>query len=106
MRRFIFLSLVCGMLLVSVGCIMVSNPMSGGLFVQAKGPVAGVDNSVQPSAMGCAEAMGIIGVVTGDASIEAAMAQGGITKVHHVDVDVMSVLGIYGKVKTVVWGEK
>ena len=44
-------------------------------------------------------------VATGDASIEAAMKNGGITKVHHVDWQAKNILGIYGEFKTTVYGE-
>ncbi|MFH1673327.1 MAG: TRL-like family protein [Pseudomonadota bacterium] len=44
-------------------------------------------------------------VAIGDASIEAAMKDGGITKIHHVDWDVKNILGIYGEYKTTVYGE-
>ena len=33
------------------------------------------------------------------------MDNGGITKVHHVDYTVRSILGIVGSSTTVVWGE-
>lgn len=42
---------------------------------------------------------------TGDASIEAAMKNGGITKIHHIDWDAYNVLGIYGRYKVTVYGE-
>jgi len=41
----------------------------------------------------------------GDASIQAAMQNGGITKIHHVDYKVTSVLGVYATYTTVVYGE-
>ncbi len=41
----------------------------------------------------------------GDASISAAMAEGGITKIHHVDSKVFQVLGLYAKYETIVYGE-
>jgi len=44
-------------------------------------------------------------VAMGDCSIEAAMKNGGITKVNHVDWDVRNILGIYGTYKVIVHGE-
>ena len=44
-------------------------------------------------------------LATGDSSIATAMANGGITKIHHVDCKIMSVLGVYAKYTTVVYGE-
>lgn len=63
------------------------------------------DNGVACSKSGSAEASGILGVAFGDASIHSAMTNGGITKIHHVDSKTLSVLGIYAKSTTVVWGE-
>ena len=39
---------------------------------------------------------------TGDASISAAMKNGGITRVHHVDNETTNLLGIYAKYVTIV----
>ncbi len=51
-------------------------------------------------------ATSILGLVaTGDASIAAAKAAGGIQQVSHVDHDIFSVLGVYAKVCTVVSGQ-
>ncbi len=44
-------------------------------------------------------------VAIGDASIEAAMKNGGITKVQHVDYHTYSVLGLYAKFTVIVYGE-
>ena len=78
----------------------------GGLVTdQVKGPVAGVDNSVNPTKQGVAEAKSIVLFATGDASIASAMKNGNITKVHHVDNEVFSVLGLYCRYTTVVYGE-
>ena len=42
----------------------------------------------------------------GDASIKKAAANGGIRKIHHVDYEVFSVLGIFAKSTTVVYGQQ
>jgi len=45
-------------------------------------------------------------VVVGDCSIKAAMENGGISKIHHVDTDIESILaGLYGNATTVVYGD-
>lgn len=41
----------------------------------------------------------------GEASIEAAAASGGISKVHYVDYEVLSVVGIFVQLTVRVWGE-
>ena len=79
-------------------------PMNGSLYTSLKGPVA-VGDASGSSKTGTAKATAIIGFATGDASIQAAMENGGITKVHHVDSKVMNILGIYAEYTTVVYGE-
>ena len=64
-----------------------------------------VDNSVKPLKSGSATSSGIICIADGDASIKAAMENGGIKKVHHVDYKTRNILGIIGSTTTTVWGE-
>jgi hypothetical protein len=44
-------------------------------------------------------------VATGDSSIKAAAANGGITKISHVDYHTTAVLGVYAKTTVTVYGE-
>ncbi len=55
--------------------------------------------------VGEASSEGIICVATGDSSIKTAAANGGITKISHVDVHTTSVLGLYVKTTVTVYGE-
>ena len=85
------------------GCTMVT-PMNGGLYtdltaVVALGPAAG------SSKKGEAKLTSILGVALGDASLETAMKNGGITKVHHVDTKTKNILGVYGEYTIIVYGE-
>jgi hypothetical protein len=64
-----------------------------------------VDGVIKSSKTGAAEAKGIIIVAFGDSSIDAACKAGGVTKVHYVDYETFNVLGLYGTVKTTVYGE-
>lgn len=58
------------------------------------------------SKVGQAEIMNILGVVAlGDAGVQKAAKEAGITKVSHVDKKVVSVLGLYTKVTYTVYGE-
>lgn len=63
------------------------------------------NNGVRPLKRGEATQTGIVLFVSGDASIEAAMKNGGITKVHHVDYKTTTVFFLYTKQTTIVWGE-
>jgi hypothetical protein len=76
----------------------------GRLFTQTDAAVA-VGSASSAEKVGTAESTAIICFATGDSSISKAMANGGITKIHHVDCKVFDVLGIYGKYTTIVYGE-
>jgi len=89
------------------GCVMVgpSNAVSA-LTLDVQSPdMSFVDNSVKPLKKGTATATGVICFVEGDASLKAAMENGNITKVHHVDYKVKNILGIFGSTTTIVYGE-
>lgn len=89
------------------GCVMVGpSNASAPIMLNVSSPdMSFVDNSVKPAKKGIATATGIICFTEGDASLKAAMEQGGITKVHHVDYTVKSIFGIVASTTTVVWGE-
>lgn len=58
------------------------------------------------SKVGKASFTSILGLLcTGDASIEAAMKNGGITKIHHIDFEVKNILFLIATYSTVVYGE-
>jgi len=89
------------------GCAGIT-PIAGGtggmLFTQTDAAVA-VGSASGSEKVGTAESTAIICFATGDSSIQKAMQNGGITKIHHVDCKVFSVLGLYAKYTTVVYGE-
>jgi len=89
------------------GCVFVgeSNARSAIMLDVVSPDTAFIDNSVKPAKVGEATAKGIICFTEGDCSIKAAMANGGITKIHHVDYKVKNILGIVGSTTTMVWGE-
>ncbi len=103
--RKVLMSLAVGVsaIVLLAGCAFVA-PINGTLYTDAKGPVA-VGSETGSSKTGTAKATAILGFATGDASIAAAMANGGITKVNHVDTHVTNILGVYATVETVVYGE-
>ncbi len=81
-------------------------PAPGMLFAQTKGPFQVVDASVKADKVGKASVQSILGIYSaGDASLSAAMANGGITKVHHVDYECSNLLGIMASYTVVVYGE-
>lgn len=73
------------------------------LDVKDSGPV--YDASVRDTKVGRATVTGIILVSFGDGSIAAAMRDGGITKVNRVEYEYQTILYMYTKKTTVVYGE-
>ena len=104
MKKLMFVAALAAL---ASGCVMVgpSNAVSA-LTLNVKSPdTRFIDNSVKPAKVGKSTASGIICFTEGDASLKAAMENGGITKVHHVDYEVRNILGIVGSTTTIVYGE-
>jgi len=76
----------------------------GGIYTDVSGPVLATGNA-EASKVGQASSTGIICIATGDSSIKAACANGGITKISQVDYHVTSVLSVYTKTTVTVYGE-
>lgn len=89
------------------GCVFMGKTNAAApLVLNVKSPDTHfIDNSVKPEKKGTATASGLICFTEGDASIKAAMENGGITKIHHVDYEVRNIFGIIGSTTTIVYGE-
>ena len=98
---------VAAMAALASGCVMTkSDSIFAPLTLDVGNPdTAFIDNSVKPEKKGVAKASGIILFCEGDASIKAAMENGGIKKIHHVDYKVKNIFGIIGDYTTIVYGE-
>ena len=106
MRRVLICSLALGIVAIT-GCVGPMGPVGGvgGMFyTDVSGPVAATGNA-GGNKVGQATSTGIFGFATGDSSIKAAAASGGITKISHVDYHTTGVLGIYAKTVVTVYGE-
>ncbi len=107
MKKLVVLGVLAAGTAFMTGCGVI--PLKGSsmaaITVDHVATAPGVDNSVRPLKKGVAASKAIILFNTGDASIGAAMREGGITKVHHVDYDVTNILFLYNEVKTIVYGE-
>ena len=107
MKKLIVCSSAIGLAALLTGC---TSPLQsiggvyGGIYTDISG-AGGATSNTGSSKKGEACSTGIIGIATGDSSIQAACANGGITKIHHVDYHVMSVLGVYAKTTVTVYGE-
>ncbi len=108
MRKFLGLGLLLaagGLMLVNAGCMYVASPAVGFIYTDVKGPI-GATSATAATKEGTACAQSILGwVATGDASIAAAKASGGITEVSSVDHHTTNILGIIGTFCTVVKGK-
>ena len=110
MKKLMIGAAIAGLGLAMTGCCMPAGPYaaagSTGIVADTVTPGAyAIDNSVKPVKTGTAISKGIILFTSGDNSIKAAMENGGIKKIHHVDFDVLNVFNLYSRVTTVVYGE-
>ena len=77
----------------------------GGLYTDINLPL-GISSNTVGSKVGTSEAIGVLGLVAiGDASINEAAKNGGVSKISHVDQQVYSILGLFGRYTTYVYGE-
>jgi hypothetical protein len=107
MKKLSVCLLACGMAGLFTGCV---GPMGqiggigGSIYTDVSGAIGATGNAVSTKS-GSSTSTGILGIATGDSSINAAAANGGITKIHHVDYHTMTILGVYGKTTVTVYGE-
>jgi hypothetical protein len=102
-KRLMSLGAVLVVMSFLVGCATIY-PV-GTIFTEVKLPAeaTSADAGTKVGTSQCISVLGLIAV--GDASIEAAMKNGGIKKIHHVDWDAKNILGVYGQYKTTVYGK-
>jgi hypothetical protein len=106
MKKLLALAVLCVSSAMLTGCVF---PMKGAttaaltLEHTVSDPI--VDNSVRAIKRGESYGGGILFFSTGDNSIDTAMRNGGITKVHHVNYKVMNILYLYNETVTIVYGE-
>ncbi len=84
---------------------------AGGLITSVRAPAqllaVALDPTAKPTKKGTASAGAFLGLIaSGDASVDAAMKNGDITRVHHVDHEVNTfLLGLWVSDTTIVYGE-
>ncbi len=80
-------------------------PNVASLYTDVTEPVTATSNVVGTK-VGKASATNVLGIVAmGNASINAAAKDGGITKISHVDIKKFSLLGLFSTITTFVYGE-
>ena len=78
--------------------------VGGMIYTCVSGPVAATGNTAG-SKIGQATSTGILGFAAGDSSIKTAAANGGITKISHVDYQTTCILSLWAKTTVTVYGE-
>lgn len=87
------------------GCATANAPVNGLIYSHVTGPVGVTGSADKPTKVGRAVARSIFGLyATGDASIETAAKNGGITKIHHIDHETQVILGVLADYTTIVYG--
>ncbi|RJP76152.1 MAG: hypothetical protein C4524_10575 [Candidatus Zixiibacteriota bacterium] len=108
MRKGFVLVLLLTVILLA-GCTVGVGPQVGTygwIYTDFNGPVIATDSNAGHAKVGTSTYTSILGLVaTGDGSIHAAMTDGGITRIHHVDYKNYSILGVYHKMTVYVYGD-
>lgn len=87
------------------GCAVATAPVNGFLYSNVTAPVGITGSADKPTKVGRSYARSILGLIaTGDASIDTAAKNGGITKIHHVDHETQVILGVIADYTTIVYG--
>jgi hypothetical protein len=87
------------------GCATATAPVTGILYSHVTAPLAVTGSADKPTKVGRSYARSIFGLyATGDASVETAAKNGGITKIHHVDYESQIFLGVMADYTTIVYG--
>ena len=104
MRKHLVLAALTVSLLSLYGCQPVASPLAGIIFNETRfGNLATTNAAATKEGKACGTT--ILGwVATGDMSITAAKAAGGITNVAHIDYTAKNILGIFAEFCTIVKG--
>lgn len=103
--RIVSVAMTLAVALVLGGCAAGPSMTTGYWYTDQSGPMIATGEHA-PSKVGKATAVSILGLVgTGDASLKAAMENGGITRVHHVDFHTRSILGLFAQTQVMVYGQ-
>lgn len=103
MKRLPTLCAGCLAAALMTGCMR--TPVAGALYTDVMDGMA-VTGNAGSSRVGTAEAKSYAGLVAlGDASIQTAAREAGITRIHHVDYKVKSYVGLYTVYTIIVYGD-
>ncbi len=104
----VFVILLSTTYLTGCGYPFFQSPVTGLWYTDVKGPVTATDNTINDGYVsGSSSFKSILGlIVTGDASIETAAKNAGITKIYYVDYSYKNVLGVVATYTVTVYGER
>ena len=102
--RFTLSLLLIGFPTLLTGCTIMQGPIQGAIYSKVKTGTNVGEGQLVATKTGESCAEGVLGFAWGDASIEAAKAAGGISRISFVDHTNFNVLFIYGKYCTIVHG--
>jgi hypothetical protein len=87
------------------GCATAVSPVNGSLYTNVRAPMLVTESPDRPTKVGRATMRSILGIyAVGDASIEAAAKNAGITRIHHVDYQSQNLLGVMSDFTVIVYG--
>lgn len=98
---------VAGLLLVAAtGCVVAPFEPPSGLVATTVAPLSTEGNFAAGTKSGEASSTSILGIyASGDCSIAAAVKNGGLKKVEHIDYAYTNIIGIWQKATIIVYGE-
>ncbi len=99
-----YLSLIALSALLFTGCAIVPSPVGISLYGDVTYP-GGITTEQSGDKVGRAMCKSILGIGSGDCSIEAAKKAGGITTVNTVDHKATTILFLYSTYETIVTGK-
>lgn len=105
MARRLFALVVLLSLMLSAGCHTPLKGVAWAPVVKVKSVLAVGDTTVGYDKIGESKWEGLLFLCRGDASLAAAMEDGGISQIHHVELEQLSVLGIYTEEIVRVYGQ-
>jgi len=87
------------------GCATAVSPVNGALYTNVRAPMLVTESPDRPTKVGRATMRSILGIyAVGDASIESAAKNAGITRIHHVDYQTQNILGVMADFTVIVYG--
>lgn len=105
MKRIATLAVAMLFALALSGCAMTVGPVTGVMYTNAKYPWTATGSPKEATRVGRATVRSFFGAIaTGDASIQTAAQNGGITEIHHVDYEAQNIFGVVADFTVVVYG--